>query len=142
MAELEGQDVIGLNAEINVSEVPETVDGETRTCEQRQSEREFADNQQATQLVAFRAGGGASAVFQRLLRIDARSIAGGRAAEEQPGESYCGESSGENRQVELEVGFRRQDAFRTIATTQSRKLPKATPSAPPSAARRRLSVRN
>ena len=87
------------------------VHGEACTCEERQGETEFADDEQATHLIALCAEGGASAVFQRLLRIDAPSIPGGGAAEEQPGESCCGESSGENRQVELEVGFRRHDAF-------------------------------
>ena len=110
--EEEGEDVVGLDAEVDAHEVPEAVDGEAGSGEQRQREGEFADYEGPAQAVAARAHARAAAFLEGLGGIDARGVPGGCAAEEESGERGCREREEQDRHVKAEVGLAGQDVGR------------------------------
>ena len=80
LLQVEGEHMVGTHAEIDLGEIPEAVNGQACAGQQRECKREFSDDQPAAQFVAGGASRGAAAGFERLGRVELRSIPGGRAA--------------------------------------------------------------
>ena len=82
--EVESEDVIGLEAEIDVGEIPEAVDGEAGTGKEREGEGEFANDENAAEEMLASTRAGAAALFESLSGINARG---------KPGRSETGENT-------------------------------------------------
>ena len=78
--------LVGADAEIDLGEIPEAVNGEAGAGEQRERQSEFSDDKQPAHALTARTGAGTSALFQSFGRIDARGIPCGSAAKKQTGE--------------------------------------------------------
>ena len=103
--EVEGEDVIGLDSEIDVGEIPEAVDGEAGTGQKGEREGEFADDENAAEEMLAGAGAGATALLEGLSGIDARCIPGGSETGEKAGQRGSGKSEEQDRDVEAQVGL-------------------------------------
>ena len=99
----EGENVIGLDAEIDMGEIPEAVNGEAGAGKQRQRKRELADDQNTPEEMLTRAGAGASAFFESLGGIDARCIPGGSGTGQKAGHRGGGEGEEQDGYVEAQV---------------------------------------
>jgi hypothetical protein len=77
----EDEHVVGADAEVDVSKIPEAMDGQARPGQQRESQCELADDEQLAQAIAQAARAGPPAFLQRLSRIEARRVPGRCVAE-------------------------------------------------------------
>ena len=97
--------MVGLEAEIDVSEVPEAVDGEAGSGKEGERQREFADDKNSAQEMLGGAGAGAATLFESLRGIDPGCVPGGSGAGEKASEGGRGKSEQQDGNVEAQIGL-------------------------------------
>lgn len=105
---VEGEDVIDLDAEIDPDDVDETMDGEASAGEQRESECEFADDEDAAQAMASGAHTSTSTCLQRFVGVDARGKPSRCVTGEQASKGSGCERNQENGDAKAHISFGRQ----------------------------------
>ena len=102
---LHGEDVVGIEAGIDVAERDEGADEQRGADEEDEGEGDFADDQQGAHLALAESGAGAVAAFlQGGVEVGARGTDGGEEAEEDAGEERDGEGEEEDAPVEGDGG--------------------------------------
>src|SRR5690242_16798208 len=103
----ECQQVILPKAEIDASQLPETVKQQSRAGKKRQRQSKFHHNQTSAQSVAARLGRGAPALFQRVMQINMRALPGRSAATEHAGQAGSGQGENQHGYVDADIRFGR-----------------------------------
>ncbi len=101
----EGEDVVGADAEIDAEEIPEAVNGETRTGEERQCQGKLANYENPPQAVTAGSSARTAALLQSLCGIDPGGIPCRNAAKEQPGNRCRQQGEEQDRNVQVKVRF-------------------------------------
>ncbi len=100
----EADDVLGVQAEIDIAQIPKRFGEEGGASEQQQSEGDLASDEDFAKAdVADAGGGGRALILDDVGDGIARDAPCGKHAEEDPGEQSGGESVEKNRWIELGV---------------------------------------
>ena len=78
--------MIGPEAEVDIRQLDQAVDGEAAAGEQRQRQRELADDERPAQPMTAAAAGGTARLLQHVVDVRPRGLPRRRAAEEHAGE--------------------------------------------------------
>jgi hypothetical protein len=97
----EREDMVFLDAKIDVGQIPEAVDGKAGAGKQGKSKRKLADNENSPHEMFAGARACSPAFLERLRGIDARCIPGGSGAGQKP--SHCGSNEREQQDGNVEA---------------------------------------
>src|SRR5580658_3288093 len=88
---LEGEDVIGAEAEVHVRDVPQTVNGEAAAGQEAERQRKFDNHERTAKAVPAAADTGTAAFFQYFIQVHARGLPGGYGTEKHAREQRGGD---------------------------------------------------
>src|SRR5260221_13113716 len=96
------------DAQINASQLPETVDGQACSRQKREGKRKFHDHQSASQSAASGAAAGTPAFFQRVAQIPSRRLPSRSASAKYSRNQSRSEIEKQNRKIQVQIRFARK----------------------------------
>ena len=109
---LEGQEILRLKARLNVAQIGKGPEQQARADRQRQGQRDFDNDQHATQTTAGTASADpARAFFERTIHIHAQHLPSRGKAEDDTGQKACRQTKDQYTPIQIDFVSARNHAF-------------------------------